>query len=181
MRIRRFYFLLALFLFLGLDGKAQLKSTVVGSPHYCREEAGQIEVSYEVRNAFTNNSTNSLVVKLGLSRVLTFYLFSGQDHIDASSAVYQSNQDSVGPLPFKTKRLKPEESVEWNAVATIMIDGQGPLRRLPKPGDYFLLPFPDIQVEGHYGPVGESFDRSRLLPITIAKPEFDPPLCVRPK
>jgi hypothetical protein len=181
MRIHRVCLSLALFLFLGLDGEAQLRSTVVGSPQYCRNEIGQIEISYEVRNAFTNDSTNSLVVRLGLSRVLSFFLFSEQERIDAASAVYQSSQDSVGSPPFKRKRLKPKESVEWNTEATIMIDGQGSSSRLPKPGDYFLLPFPDIQVEGHYGPLGESVDRSRLLPITIAKPDSDPPLCGRPK
>ena len=181
MRIHRVYFSLALFLFLGLDGEAQLRSTVVGSPHYCRDELDRIEISYEVRNAFTNDSTKSLVVRLGLSRVLSFFLFSEQERIDAASAVYQSSQDSVGPPPFKRKRLKPKESVEWNTEATIMIDGQESSSRLPKPGDYFLLPFPDIQVEGHYGPLGESIDRSRLLPITIAKPDSDPPLCDRPK
>jgi hypothetical protein len=141
MRIHWVYVSLALFLLLGLDGEAQLRSNVVGSPHYCRDELGQIEISYEVRNAFTNDSAKSLVVRLGLPRVLSFFLFSEQERIDAASAVYQSSQDSAGPPPFKRKRLKPKESVEWNTEATIMIDGQGSSSRLPKPGDYFLLPF----------------------------------------
>ena len=73
MRIHRVYFSVALFLFLGLDGEAQLRSTVVGSPHYCRDELNRIEISYEVRNAFTNDSMKSLVVRLSISRVLSFF------------------------------------------------------------------------------------------------------------
>lgn len=181
MRICRVCVWLALFLFLSLDGEAQLRSTVIGSPQYCRDELGRIEVSYEVRNTFTNDRTNSLVVELGQSHVLSFFLFSGQEHIDAASAVYQSSQDSAGPPPVKNKRLRPKESVEWNTEATITIGGRESPNRLPKPGNYFLLPFPDIRVNGHYGPVGEGIDRSRLLPIAIAQPDFDPPLCKRPK
>ncbi len=142
MRIHRVYVSLALFLFLGLDGEAQLRSTVVGSPHYCRDELGRIEISYDVQNAFTNDSTKSLVVRLGLSRVLSFFLFSQQDHIDAASAVYRSSQDSVVPPPFKRKRLKPKESIEWNTVATIMIDGQQSSSRLSQAGRLLSTPLP---------------------------------------
>jgi hypothetical protein len=181
MRIFRILFPLALLLTLGLDGNAQLRSAIIGSSRYCRNEIGQIEISYQVQNIYTNTNANSIVVRLGLSRVLSFFLFSGQERTDAASAVYQSSQDSVESPPFKRKRLKPEESINWSTVATITIDGQESSSRLPKPGDYFLLPFPDIQIEGHSVSLDERQYRSHLLPITIAKPGFDPPLCNRSK
>jgi hypothetical protein len=148
MGICRIWFPLVLLVTLGLDGEAQLVSTIISSPRYCRNEIGQIEIGYQVQTIYTNTNAKSLVVRLGLSRALSFFLFSGRERTDAASAVYQSSQDSVEPPPFKRKRLKSGESVKWSAVATITIDGQGSSSRLPKPGDYFLLPFPDIQAGG---------------------------------
>ena len=181
MRICRILFPLALLATLGLDGEAQLVSTIIGSPQYCRNEIGQIEINYQVQTVYTNVNAKSLVVRLGLSRTLSLFLFSGRERTDPASVVYQSNQDSVEPPPFKSKKLKPGKSVKWNAVATITIDGQESSSRLPKPGEYFLLAFPDIQAGGHSVSLDERQYRSRLLPITIAKPDFDPPLCDRRK
>jgi hypothetical protein len=181
MKILQISFPLALLLAIGVDCNAQLRSAIVDSPQYCRNELGQIEVSYQVQSTYTNPKKNHLVIRMGLSRVLSFMLFSGRERTDPASAIYQSNQDSVESPPFRTEKLKPGQSVEWKAVATITIDDQESSSRLPKPGEYFLLAFPDMRVGGHSVSLDQSQYRGRLLPIKITKPDFDPPLCDSPK
>lgn len=181
MRIFGIWSPLAVLLLFGLNGNAQLTSAIVGSPQYCRNEIGQIEIRYQVLNKYTNTNASSVIIRLGSSRVLSFFLFTGRDHTEAASAVYQSNEDAVETPRFRRRRLKPEESVNWSTVAIIMIDGQESSSRLPKPGDYFLLPFPDISVGDHTVDTDKGSGSERMLPIKITRPESDPPLCNRRK
>ena len=179
MRLFRLVYLFAVVTLLNVYGRAQVQSEIVGSPHSCRNELGQYEISYGVRNRFTDSMQVPVTVKIGITKIQSFLLFSSSETTNPASAVYLSNPDFVEGPPTRTIHLRPGEHADWSAVATITIAGPGSRGRLPKAGHYFLLPLPGLDINGHPMSQDDMLSKSRLIPLTIEEPQSNVPACKR--
>ena len=180
MRLFRSEYLFAAVTLLSGHCLAQVQSEVIGPQHACRNELGQFEVSYEVRNRFSNSTNNSMTVKIGIAGNLNFMLFSNGETTDPASAVYQYNPDSVSPPKARSKHLRPGEHIDWDTVATITIARKGDSNRSPRAGQYFLLAFPDLTIGGQprtREDLKHLISTSRLIPIVIDEPPSNVPVC----
>jgi hypothetical protein len=179
MSIFRLAYLHALIALLSVHGYAQTQSEIVGPARSCRNEIGQLEISYNVRTRFTNAMQVEVTVKIRTAKNSSFLLFSGNETTNPASAVSKSSPDSVDTPKTRTLLFKPGEHTEWSAVATVTVAERGSSGRLPKAGHYFLLPIPDLELVGYPTFQDELLQESLLIPLTIEEPRSHVPACRR--
>jgi hypothetical protein len=160
-----------------ISAGSQVSSTVVGPPYSCRNSSDDIEVHYIVRNHFRNEQNKTVMVKIGKEAGLSFLLFRGRETTDPSAAVYQANPDSLTPPAVTRHALRPGQSVEWTRTAVILTRDWDSSDRLPHTGEYSLLPFPDIQLEGESTSPTDKLTKGQWLPIRIPEVQSNVPRC----
>ena len=149
--------------------RAQVFSTVIGSPQACRGGIG-LSISYNVQNRFSNHLQVPIVVEHGI--VVGFDVFRATATTDPKAAVQGSHPDYItGPPPRKRRILKPGESMEWTSVFKVFTEDAEDAHPSLPPGDYFIWPEAEISVWAKHGEVPKDITAVNWIPIHVPRYE----------